>query len=104
MAREINSSTYLMIILTSSDHSMPKKDLGFNCLDTQTCYVHVHSEQSQIMLQLENTGLDFFLGKNLSACVVCTLLNYIDIFSMIAEDLMAIGIQDETFLAILLYF
>ena len=37
MAKEINSSTYLMIILTSLNYSMPKKDLGFNCLDTQTC-------------------------------------------------------------------
>ena len=71
---------------------MPKEDLGFNCLDTQTHYVCMHSEQSQIMLQLENIGLDFSLGKNLSACVVCTLLNHIDIFSMIVEDLTAIGI------------
>ena len=52
----------------------------------------MHPEQSQFMLQLENIGLDFSLEKNLSAHAVCTLLNHIDIFSMIAEDLMAIGI------------
>jgi len=104
MAREINSSTYSIIILTSSNHSIPKENLGFNCLDTQTRYVHMHPEQSQIMLQLENIGLDFSLGKNLSVYAVCTLLNHIDIFSIIAEDLMAIGIQDETLLAILLCF
>ena len=92
MAREINSSTYSMIILTLSNHSIPKEDFGFNCLDTQTHYVHMHPEQSQITLQLENIDLDFSLGKNLSVHVVCTLLNHIDIFSMIAEDLMAIGI------------
>ena len=83
---------------------MPKKDLGFNCLDTQTCYVHVCPKQSQITLQLENIGLDFSLGKNLSAHVVCILLNHVDIFSMIAEDLTAIGIWDKTLLAILLCF
>jgi len=83
---------------------MPKEDLGFNRLDTQTCYVHVHPEQSQITLQLENIGLNFSLGKNLSTHVVCILSNHIDIFSMIAEDLMAIGIQDKTLLAILLCF
>jgi len=44
------------------------------------------------MLQLENIGLDFSLEKNLSAYVVYILLNYKDIFSMIAEDLMAIEI------------
>ena len=83
---------------------MPKEDLGFNCLDTQTRYVHMYSEQSQITLHLENIGLDFSLGNNLSAHAVCILLNHIDIFSMIAEDLMAIGIQDKTLLAILLCF
>jgi len=66
---------------------MPKENFGFNCLDTQTCYVHVHPEQSQITLQLENIGLDFSLGKNLSTHVVYTLSNHIDIFSMIAGDL-----------------
>ena len=83
---------------------MLKEDLGFNCLDTQTRYVHMYSEQSQITLHLENIGLDFSLGKNLSACVVCTLSNHEDIFSMIAEDLMAIGIRDEILLVILLCF
>jgi len=44
------------------------------------------------MLLLENIGLDFSLGKNLNAHVVCIPSNQGDIFSMIAEDLIAIGI------------
>ena len=49
-------------------------------------------EQSQIMFLLENIGLDFSLGKNLNTCVVCIPSNQGDIFSMIVEDLIAIGI------------
>jgi len=54
--------------------------------------MHAHQEQSQIMLLSENISLDFSLEKNLNACAVCTPLNLEDIFSMIAQDLMAIGI------------
>jgi len=54
--------------------------------------VHAQREQSQIILLLENTGLDFSLGKNLNAHVVCILSNQGDIFSMIVADLTAIGI------------
>jgi len=61
-------------------------------------------EQSQIILLLENIGLDFSLGKNLNVYAVCIPLNQEDIFSMIAEDLTAIGIQEETLLATLLCF
>ena len=53
------------------------------------------------MLLLENTGLDSFLEMILIAHVVCTLLNQGDIFSMIIADLMAIRIQEGTFLATL---
>jgi len=95
---------FLNLLDDTLNCSMPKENLSFNCLDTQTRYVHMCPEQSQIMLQLENIGLDFSLGKNLSAHAVCTLLNHVDIFSMIAEDLTAIEIQDETLLAILLCF
>jgi len=44
------------------------------------------------MLLSENIGLDFSLGKNLNAHVVCTPSNLENIFSMIAQDLIAIGI------------
>ena len=83
---------------------MLKEDLGYKHSVTQIHYVRARPEQSLITLQLENIGLDFSLGKNLSACVVCTLSNHEDIFSMIAEDLMAIGIQDKILLVILLCF
>ena len=83
---------------------MLKEDLGYRHSVIQICYVCAYPEQSLITLQLENIGLDFSLGKNLSACVVCTLSNHEDIFSMIAEDLMAIGIRDEILLVILLCF
>ena len=56
------------------------------------------------MLLLENIGLDFSLEKNLNAHVVYILLNLEDIFSMIAQDLIAIGIWEETLLATLLCF
>ena len=49
-------------------------------------------------------GLDFSLGKNLNAHAVCIPSNLGDIFSMIAQDLMAIGIREETLLATLLCF
>ena len=100
MARKIISSAYLMSISTLLNYPTLKVDLSYSCLNTQICYVHAHLEQSLIMLQLENIGLDFFLGKNLSAYAVCTLSNHVDIFSMIAEDLTAIRIQDEILLAI----
>ena len=73
---------------------MLKVDLGFNCLGTQTCYAHMWQEQSLIMLPLENTGLDFSLGKNLNTHAVYIPLNQGDIFFMIVADLMAIGIWD----------
>ena len=56
------------------------------------------------MLLLENIGLDFSLEKNLNAHVVYILLNLEDIFSMITQDLIAIGIWEETLLATLLCF
>jgi len=56
------------------------------------------------MLLLENTGLDFSLGKNLNAYAVYIPSNQEDIFSMIVADLTAIGIQEETLLATLLCF
>ena len=71
---------------------MLKKVLGYSHLNTQICYVCVRPEQSPITLQLENTGLDFSLGRNLNVHAVCTLLNHVDIFSIIAKDLMVIGI------------
>ena len=43
---------------------MLKEDLGYRYSVTQIHYVHVHPEQSLIILQLENIGLDFFLEKN----------------------------------------
>ena len=81
-----------MIISTSLNHSTLKKDLSYNHLNTQISYVRAHLEQSPIMLQLKNTGLDFSLGKNLNALAVCIPLNHEDISSTIAEDLMVIGI------------
>jgi len=104
MKREISSSTYLMTTHVLLNHFMLKEDLGFSHSDTWTCYVHAQREQSQIMLLLENTGLDFSLGKNLNAHVVCILSNQGDIFSMIVADLTAIGIWEETLLATLLCF
>ena len=104
MEKETNSSTYLMTTIASLNHSMSKEVLGYSHSDTQTHYVCMHQEQSQIMLLLENIGLDFSLGKNLNAHAVCIPLNLGDIFSMIAQDLMAIGIREETLLATLLCF
>ena len=49
-------------------------------------------EQSQIMLPLVNTDLDFSLGKNLSVCAVSIQSNHEDIFFMIVEDSTAIKI------------
>jgi len=92
MERETNFSTYLMTTIASLNHPMSREVLGYSCLDTQTRYVHAHREQSQIMLLSENIGLDFSLGKNLNAYVVYIPSNLEDIFSMIVQDLMAIGI------------
>ena len=80
-------TTYML-----SNHSISKEDLGFSCSDTQTHYMSTCQEQSQIMLLSENTGLDFFLGKNLNVYVICIPLNQGDIFSMIVANSMAIGI------------
>ena len=92
MERKTNSLTYLITTIALLNYSMSREVLGYSCSDTQTCYVHAHQEQSQVMLLLENIGLDFSLGKNLNAYTVCTLLNLGDIFSIIVQDLMAIGI------------
>ena len=53
------------------------------------------------MLLLESIGLDSSLEKNSSAYVVCIPSNQGDTFSMIVADSTAIGIQEETRLAIL---
>jgi len=45
---------------------MSKENRGSKCLVTQISYVCVPQEQSQIMLPLVNTDLDFSLEKNLS--------------------------------------
>jgi len=103
MERKISSLTYLMTTYMLSNHSISKEDLGFSCSDTQTHYMSTCQEQSQIMLLSENTGLDFFLGKNLNVYVICIPLNQGDIFSMIVANSMAIGIWEETLLATLLF-
>jgi len=100
MAKEDNSSTYLMITSTSSNLLMPKKVLGSNHLDTQTCCVCALRGQLPTMFQLVNTGLDFSQMKNLSAYVEYTPSNQEDISFMNIGDLMSIGILDETPLAI----
>jgi len=92
MERKTNSLTYLITTIALLNHPMSREVLGYSCSDTQTRYVHVHQEQSQVMLLLENISLDFSLGKNLNAYAVCTLLNLGDIFSIIVQDLIAIGI------------
>jgi len=51
-----------------------------------------------------NIDLDSSLRKNLSVYVAYIQSNHEDIFFMIAEDSMAIGIQEEILLAILLGF
>jgi len=56
------------------------------------------------MLQPVNIDLDSSLKKNLSVYVAHTQLNRKDIFFMIAKDSMAIKIQEEILLAILLGF
>ena len=56
------------------------------------------------MLQSVNIDLDSFLRKNLSVYMAYTQLNHKDIFFTIAEDSIAIGIQEEILLAILLGF
>jgi len=93
-----------MLILTSSNYFTLKEDLGYSCLVTQTHYVHIQLELTLIIYLLVNIDLDSSLGKNLSAHVAYIWLNCEDIFFMIAEDSMAIGIREEIFLVILLSF
>ena len=104
MESETNFSIYLMTTIASLNYPILREVLGYSCLDTQTCYVCAHQEQSQIILLLENISLDFSLGKNLNVYAVCIPSNLGDIFSMIAQDLTAIRIQEETLLATLLCF
>ena len=62
-----------------------------------------HWEQSLITLQLANTGLDSFLGKNLDIYVGFILLRLDVISYMSARDLMDIGIWEEIWLVTSFY-
>ena len=62
-----------------------------------------HWEQSLITLQLANTGLDSFLGKNLDIYVGFILLRLDVISYMSARDLMDIGIWEEIWLVTSIY-
>ena len=83
---------------------MLKEIFGYSHLDTQICYICKWLELLLIMLQSVNIDLDSFLRKNLSVYMAYTQLNHKDIFFTIAEDSIAIGIQEEILLAILLGF
>ena len=104
MARETTFLIFLILISTSSNHFILKKNLGYSCLITQTHYVCMWLELLLIMHLSVNIDLDSSLGKNLSAHVAYIQLNYEDIFFMIVEDSMAIRIWEEIFLVILLGF
>ena len=104
MVRKSISSTWLIISSILLSLFILKKGLGYSYLVTRIHFVHMQLELSLIMLQSENINLDFFPVKNLSVCVVYTLLKHEDIFSSSVKNSMAIGIQKETFLAILLCF
>ena len=104
MARETISLIYLMLISVSSNFLMLKEVLSYSSLDTRIHYVHKWPELLLIMLQSVNIDLDSSLRKNLSVHVAHTQSNHKDIFFMIVEDSMAIGIQEDFLLAILLGF
>ena len=91
-ARETIFLIYLMLISMSSNLLTLKEVLGYNGLDTWTRYVCKQPELLLIMLQSVNIDLDSSLRKNLSVYVAHTQLNHEDIFFIIAEDSMAIGI------------
>jgi len=71
---------------------MSKEDHSSKCSVTQIPYVYALQEQSQIMLPLVNTDLDFSLGKNLSVHVAYTQLNQDTISFMNVVDLTVTGI------------
>jgi len=71
---------------------MSKEDRSLKCSVTQIHYVHALQEQSQIILPLVNTDLDFSLGKNLSVHVAYIQLNQDTISFMNVVDLTVTGI------------
>jgi len=92
MIRKTTFLIFLILISTSLNHFTLNEDLGYSCLVTQTHYMHVQLELLLIMHLLVNIDLDSSLEKNLNAHVAYIQLNHEDIFFMIAEDSMAIGI------------
>jgi len=104
MARETTSLIFSMLISTSSNCFTLKEDLSYSHLVTQTHYVRMRLELLLIIHLSVNIDLDSSLEKNLSAYVTYIRSNHKDIFFMIVEDSMAIGIQEEILLVILLGF
>jgi len=104
MARETTFLIFSMLISTLLNCFTLKKDLSYGYLVTRTHYVHVRLELLLIMYLSVNIDLDSFLEKNLSIYVAYIQSNHKDIFFMIAKDSMAIGIQEEILLVILLGF
>ena len=69
--------------------------LGWNMLNSPTCYVHVSPEWLQIMLILGNIGLGFFLMNFLHVYVVITLLRQKHIFYMGVYNIKSLGTPKE---------
>ena len=71
---------------------MSKEDHSLKYSVTQIPYMCALQEQSQIMLPLVNTDLDFSLGKNLSVHAAYIQLNQDAISFMNVVDLTVTGI------------
>ena len=77
---------------------------GLSILDIQTLFVQEWQELLLIILLLVNIDWDSFFRKISAICIV-TILSKQDVISyMSAEDITSIGIQGETWLAILFFF
>ena len=80
---------------------MPEESFGSKSSVIQTLCVHMLCELLPITLQLANTDLDSFLGRNFNVSVVHILLKQDVIFFMNTIGLMGTGILGETPWAIL---